>query len=103
MKRSLPLSHVAELVAEHMYNMSIPEQTEILKHNFGVEVEDTDDGVLWEGVLITDSKFDQYYMEIIENMSGDSIMGIWEDCINAICELDEDNNVVWEDDGESES
>ena len=42
-------------------------------------------------------------MEIIENMSGDSIMGIWEDCINAICELDEDNNVVWEDDGESES
>ena len=97
MKNSLPISHVAEQVAEYMYNMSIPEQTEMLRCNFGVDIEDTDDGVVWEGKLITDSQFDSLFMEIVENMSYDTIIDLWRDYVGFDCELDEDNNVVWED------
>lgn len=97
MKNSLPISHVAEQVAEHMYNMSIPEQTETLRCNFGIDIEDTDDGVVWEGKLITDSQFDSLFMEIVENMSYDTIIDLWRDYVGFDCELDEDNNVVWED------
>jgi len=97
MKNSLPISHVAEQVAEYMYNMSIPEQTEMLRCNFGIDIEDTDDGVVWEGKLITDSQFDSLFMEIVENMSYDTIIDLWGDYVGFDCELDEDNNVVWED------
>ena len=97
MKKSVPISHVAEQVAEYMYNLSIPDQTDILRCNFGLEVEDTDDGVAWEGTLITDSQFDQNFMDIIENMSHETIIDIWGDYVGFECELDEDNNVVWED------
>ena len=97
MKNSLPISHVAEQVAEHMYNMSIPEQTEMLRCNFGIDIEDTDDGVVWEGKLITDSQFDSLFMEIVENMSYDTIIDLWRDYVGLDCELDENNNVVWED------
>jgi hypothetical protein len=97
MKNSLPISHVAEQVAEYMYNMSIPEQTEMLRCNFGIDIEDTDDGVVWEGKLITDSQFDSLFMEIVENMSYDTIIDLWRDYVGFDCELDEDNNVVWED------
>ena len=100
MKQSLPISHVTEQVCEHLYNMSVPDQTEVLKHNFGVDVEDTDDGVVWEGVLITDSQFDSNFIDLIENMNIDSIIDLWSDIVNCDCELDEDNNVVWEDDVE---
>lgn len=96
MKNSLPISHVAEQVAEYMYNMSIPEQTEMLRCNFGIDIEDTDDGVVWEGKLITDSQFDSLFMEIVENMSYDTIIDLWRDYTGFDCELDEDNNVVWE-------
>lgn len=97
MKKSMPLSHVTEQVCEYLYNMSIPDQTEILQDNFGVEVEDTDDGVMWEGVLINDSKFEQNMMEIIENMNVSTIITLWSEIVNYECDLDEDNNVVWED------
>lgn len=100
MKKSMPIGSVAEQVAEYLYNLSIPEQAEILANNFGVEVEDTGDGVLWEGELISDSKFDQNLMEIIENMGYDAVIELWENYTNAICELDENNNVVWDDDDE---
>ena len=93
----MPIGHISEQIAEYLYQLSIPEQTEILKHNFGVDIEDTDDGVVWEGVLITDSKFDQHFMEIIENMSVSTIIDLWGDYVGYECELDEDNNVVWED------
>ena len=97
MKQSLPISHVAEQVCEYLYNMSIPDQTEVLKHNFGVDVEDTDDGVMWEGVLITDSQFDSNFMNLIESMSAATIIDMWGNIVNYDCEIDEDNNVVWED------
>lgn len=98
MKQSLSVSHVAEQVCEYLYNLSIPDQTEILKLNFGVDAVDTDDGVAWEGTLITDSQFDQNFMEIIESMSIETIIELWSDYVNASCELDENNNVVWDDD-----
>lgn len=96
MKKSLSLSNIAELVTERMYNMSIPEQTEVLKHNFGISVEDTDDGVVWEGELISDSKFDVNFMELLEHDLGpNEIVALWESYVNTTCELDKDNNVTW--------
>lgn len=95
MKQSLPLSHVAEQVAEHLYNLSIPDQAEILNHNFGIDVEDIDEGVVWEGALITDSQFDQQFIDVIENMSTDSVLELWEMIMNTICHLDSKGNVVW--------
>ena len=100
MKQTKPISEVVEQVCEHLYNLSVPDQTEILKENFGIEVEDTDDGVLWEGVLITDSQFDSHFMDLIENMSIESIVDIWGDFVNTPCEIDDDNNVVWDDEDE---
>ena len=41
MKYSKPLSEVVEQVCEYMYQLSIPDQTDILKNTFGIEVEDT--------------------------------------------------------------
>lgn len=96
MKYSKPLSEVVEQVCEYMYQLSIPDQTDILKNTFGIEVEDTDEGVLWEGVLISDSQFDSHFMDLIENMGVDSIIEVWSNYVNAICELDEENNVIWE-------
>ena len=98
MKQSLPISHVAEQVCEYLYNMNIFGQIEILQNNFDVDIEDTDNGIVWEEDLITDSQFDSYFTDIIENMSEGTIIDLWGDIVNYECELDEDNNVVWEDD-----
>lgn len=92
----MPLRHVEERVAEHLYNMSIPDQVEILKHNFGIKVEDTDEGVVFGGVLILDSHFDSILIDIIESMDTYEILDLWSEIVNCSCEFDEEGNVVWE-------
>jgi hypothetical protein len=97
MKQSMPISYVTEQVCEHLYNMSVPDQTEVLHHNFGIDVEDTEDGVVWEGTIITDAKFDQNFMEIIESMDVSTILTVFSEIVNYECDLDENNNVMWDD------
>jgi hypothetical protein len=95
MKKSILLREAEEQIVEYLYNMAIPDQVEILRMNFGVDVEDNDDGVVWEGSLITDNQFDQYVIEIIENMSSDTILDLWGDYVGYECEFDGEN-IVWE-------
>lgn len=97
MNKSIPVSHAAERVAEHIYNMDIPSQTEILNMNFGVDVhDDPDHGVVYEGILITDSQFEQHLMMCLENMNHDTIIELWEEITGYSCEFDNDGNIVWE-------
>lgn len=96
MKKLMHLKHVEEQISEYLYNLSIPDQTEILNNNFGIDVKDTDEGVVWEGTLITDLEFDKNLIEIIENMSPGVIIDFWGNMINHECELDENNYVIWE-------
>jgi len=101
MKQSMPIGDVTEQVCEHLYNMSVPDQTEVLHHSFGIDVEDTEDGIVWEGTIITDSKFDQNFMEIIESMDVSTILTVFSEIVNYECDLDENNNVMWDDGFES--
>lgn len=97
----IPIDQAAEQICEYLYNLSIPEQTEILKENFGVEIEDTDEGVVWEGTLITDSQFDSHFMDIIESMNRSTIIELWSNYVGFECDLDEDNNIVWNNEDEN--
>ena len=97
MKQSIPISHAYESVSDYIYGLSIPDQVDIIRENLGVDVEDTDDGVVYEGSLILDSQFESMLNTILENLSDETIALIYGEMLGFETDIDGDD-LVWEDD-----
>ena len=89
------LQEVTDAVCDYIYNANLFSQVEIMKENFGVDVEvDHDDGsIIFEGLKIEDFQFDDIVMNVVENMSVSEIVDFWGEMNGVEAELDENNMV----------
>ena len=89
------LQEVTDAVCDYIHNANLFSQVEIMKENFGVDVEvDHDDGsIIFEGLKIEDFQFDDIVMNVVENMSVSEIVDFWGEMNGVEAELDENNMV----------
>ena len=89
------LQEVTDIVCDYIHNANLFSQVEIMKENFGVDVEvDHDDGfIIFEGLKIEDFQFDDIVTNVVENMSVSEIVDFWGEMNGVEAELDENNMV----------
>jgi hypothetical protein len=93
------LSHVSESVADYIYNANLFSQVEIMRENFGVDVEvDVMGEIVFEGAKIEDSQFDDIVINVIENMSISEIVDFWSEMNGVEARLSDDGTEVELDD-----
>lgn len=93
------LSHVSESVADYIYNANLFSQVEIMRENFGVDVEvDVMGEIVFEGIKIEDFQFDDIVNNVVENMSISEIVDFWSEMNGVEAHLSDDGTEVELDD-----
>ncbi len=88
------LQEVTHTVCDYIHNANLFSQVDIMRENFGVDVEvDVMGEVVFEGTIIEDHQFDDIVINVVENMSVSEIVDFWGEMNGVEAELDENNMV----------